>query len=140
MRTETLTRDGRPASEQEPETIWPQGNDAVRALAIERILRLRRFKLHLVAFALGVPILGVVWVLSEYYEEHSWPDRFASAPDVKGTWDTWFFWVAGIWAIALAVHALRTYFGPPLGPVGRWLRRPAKQAQVDREIERLSRS
>jgi hypothetical protein len=70
-------------------------------------------------------------------EEHTWPSRFASAPDVAGTWDPWFFWVAGIWFIGLAIHALRTYLGPPVGPVGRYIRRPVTQAEVDREVARL---
>ena len=108
MPTETLTKNERVAPGE------PDQDDRLRALAIERIHRLRRFKLHLLAFAIGVPIAGVVWVLTEYYEEHTWPSRFASAPDVAGTWDPWFFFFAGIWFIILAIHALRTYFGPPV--------------------------
>ena len=106
-------------------------------LATERIYRLRRFKLHLVAFAIGLPVLGGVWVLTEYFEEHTWPSRFASAPDVAGTWDPWFFFVAGIWAIVIVIHALRVFLGPPIGPMSRYIRRPIPKAELDREIERL---
>ena len=70
-------------------------DEGLRRRAIERIYRVRRFKLHLVSFALGVPLLGGLWVLLEYYEAHTWPSRFASDPDVAGTWDPWFFFVAG---------------------------------------------
>jgi hypothetical protein len=56
---------------------------------------------------------------------------------VAGTWDPWFFFVAGLWLIALVVHALRTYVGPPLGPVGRYIRRPISSDELDREVERL---
>jgi hypothetical protein len=131
------TKKEQPASEHVPGITEPEPKDPLQALAIERIYRLRRFRLHLVAFALGIPILGGVWVLTEYYEEHTWPSRFASAPDVAGTWETWFFWVAGIWLIILTIHALRTYFGPPVGPIGRYIRRPVRPADLDREIERL---
>jgi hypothetical protein len=137
MPVEILERSEREAADREPE-VAPQADETLRSLALERIYRLRRFTLHVVAFALGVPILGAVWVLTEYYEEHTWPNRFASAPDVAGTWETWFFWVAGIWLIALAIHALRTYLGPPLGPIGRYIRRPVTPAELDREIERLA--
>jgi hypothetical protein len=137
MPTETLTKNERVTPERVPGIVEPGREDALRALAIERIHRLRRFKLHMLAFALGIPILGGVWVLTEYYEEHTWPSRFASAPDVAGTWDPWFFFVAGIWFIILAIHALRTYFGPPVGPIGRYIRRPPTSAEVDREVERL---
>jgi hypothetical protein len=59
---------------------------------------------------------------------------------VAGTWETWFFWVAGIWFVILAIHALRTYFGPPVGPIGRYIRRPVPGDEVDREVERLKSS
>jgi 2TM domain len=137
MRVAPPTRDQPPASGRIPTVVRPHDEDGLRGLAIERIHRLRRFKVHLIAFTLGVPILGAVWVLSEYFEEHTWPSRFASAPDVAGTWDPWFFWVAGIWFIALAIHALRTYLGPPIGPLGRYIRRPIPNAELDREAERL---
>jgi hypothetical protein len=139
MPLETLTKDERVAPDRAPGIVEPERQDSLRSLALERIYRLRRFKLHLVAFALGIPLLGGLWVLTEYFEEHTWPSRFASAPDVAGTWETWFFWVAGIWLIILAIHALRTYFGPPIGPIGRYIRRPVPRAELEREIERLNR-
>jgi hypothetical protein len=120
------------------EAIFETESEELRALALERIYRLRRFRLHAIAFALGVPLLGGIWVLTEYFEEHTWPERFASAPDVAGTWETWFFWVAGIWAIILAVHALRAYFGPPIGPIGRYVRRPVSPDELDHAIKRLT--
>jgi hypothetical protein len=123
---------------QAPQPVTePEGEDAVRALAVERIHRIRRFKLHLVVFAVAIPALTGLWVLTEYYEEHTWPSRFASDPDVAGTWDPWLFFVAGIWLIILVVHALRTYLGPPVGPIGRYIRRPMTQPEVDREVQRL---
>ena len=136
MPTETLTKNERTVLRAEQ---LNEQADAVplRKLALERIYRLRRFKLHLVAFVVGLPLLGLLWVLTEYYEEHTWPSRFASAPDVACTWDTWFFWVAGIWLIILVTHALRAYFGPPIGPIGRYIRRPIPQGELDREVERL---
>jgi hypothetical protein len=115
-------------------------DDRLRTLALEQIYRVRRFKLHLAVFAIGLPMLGILWVLTEYYEEHTWPSRFASAPDVAGTWDPWFFFVAGFWLIGLVIHALRTYFGPPVGPVGRYIRRSIPQAELDRQVERLRSS
>ncbi len=120
-----------------PPAVGPQYQDTLQGLAAERIYRLRRFKIHLTGFALGLPVLGAVWVLSEYFEEHTWPSRFASAPDVAGTWDPWFFFVAAIWSIILVIHALRAYLGPPVGPLSRYVRRPIAKAELDREVKRL---
>jgi hypothetical protein len=88
-------------------------------------------------FAVGLPALRILWVLTEYFEEHTWPSRFASAPDVAGTWDPWYLFVAGFWFIGLVIHALRTYLGPPVGPVGRYIRRPIPQAELDGQVQRL---
>jgi hypothetical protein len=134
---EVPTRNEQRTRDPVREIVESEENDSLRVLAIERIHRIRRFKLHLVAFVLGIPLLGGLWVLTEYYEEHTWPSRFASDPDVAGTWDPWLFFVAGIWLIILVVHALRTYLGPPVGPIGRYIRRPVPQAEMDREVARL---
>lgn len=134
--TETLGKE-RLVRECIPESPELERESTLRAKAIERIRQLRRFKLHLVTFALGVPLLGGIWVWTEYIEEHTWPDRFASDPDVAGTWDPWFFAVAGIWAIILVVHGLKTYFGPTVGPVGRYIRRPVTDEELDRELARM---
>lgn len=75
--------------------------------------------------------------MTERFEEDTWPERFASDPDVAGTWDPWFFFVAGIWFIVLVLHGLRTYFGPPIDPIGRYVRRPIPEAEPDRQDERL---
>jgi 2TM domain len=135
--TEMLTKRERPVPAPVQQIVELQKEQTLRAQALERIYQLRRFKLHLVTFAIGVPTMGIVWVLTEYFEEHTWPSRFASDPDVAGTWDPWFFFVAGIWATILVVHALKTYFGPTIGPVSRYIRRPVTDAEIDREIARM---
>ena len=137
---ETAQRPTKPeqaASEHLPGMAEAERDEHLRSLAIERIHRIRRFRLHLVAFLVGIPLLAALWVLTEYYEEHTWPSRFASDPDVAGTWDPWLFLVAGFWLIGLVIHALRTYLGPPIGPIGRYIRRPVGRAELDREVERL---
>ena len=88
-------------------------------------------------FALAIPALTALWVLTEYYEEHTWPSRIASEPGVLVTWDPWLFFVAGIWLIILVILALRTYLGPPVGRIGRCIRWPMTQTEVGREVERL---
>ena len=75
--------------------------------------------------------------MTEHYEEHTWPSRIASEPGVLGTWDPWLFFVAGIWLIILVIHALRTYLGRAVGPIGRYIRWPMTPAEVGREVERL---
>jgi hypothetical protein len=40
--------------------------------------------------------------------------------------------VAGIWLIIVVIHALRAYLGPPVGPLGRYIRRPIAGAEDNR--------
>jgi hypothetical protein len=127
---ETLTAPPQAPAEREHE-------NPLRSLARERIYRIRAFKLHLATFVVGLPALTALWVLTEYFEENTWPSRFASDPDVAGTWDPWLFFVAGLWFIGLVIHALRTYFGPPVGPIRRYIRRPVSEEEIERQVERL---
>jgi hypothetical protein len=65
-------------------------------------------------------------VPTEYYEEHTWPSRFADAPDVAGTWSPWFFWVAGAWLVVLALHGLWVYYAWP--SLRNYIRRPSPRS------------
>ena len=122
MLTEPLTKNG-----NVPQAT-PRSEEAraLRELAIEQVERMRSFRLHAMGFALGTLVLGVVWVLTEYLEEHSWPSRFADGNDMAGTWSPWFFWAFGIWALILGVHAFKTF-----------AHRPPSEAEIQRELERL---
>ena len=82
----------------------------------------------MISFLVGVVALGVVWVLTEYFQDNTWPSRFADADDGRtDTWNPWFFWAVGIWAIVLGVHAVKTYG-----------HRPPTEAEIQREIDRIT--
>jgi hypothetical protein len=101
---------------------------ALRELATRQVERVHSFKLHLIAFAGGIVAIGVIWMLTEYFQDNRWPTRFADADDGDpGTWNPWFFYAVGIWAIVVGVHAIKVY-----------ARRPPTEAEIQREIERIS--
>jgi hypothetical protein len=104
----------------------PDDERALRELAVKQVERVRSFKLHVIAFLFGTLVLGTVWVLTEYFDERTWPDRFADSNDVAGTWSPWFFWAVGIWALILGIDAFRTY-----------AHRPPSEAEIRKEIDRL---
>jgi hypothetical protein len=134
MPTEQTTQDHAAATGPAPGTAGPDRgaseDRALRELAVRQVERVRSFKLHLLSFVGGVVALGGIWVLTEYLQDNTWPSRFADADDGDpGTWNPWFFWAAGIWAIVLGVHAVKTY-----------ARRPPTEAEIQREIDRISSS
>ncbi len=124
MSVETGRKTDGPVPELHPDA--PAGDeDALRSLARRQVLRVRRFRFHLAAFVVGTIVLTGVWVLTEYLEADGWPERFGDE-DAPGTWHLWIFYVLGVWALIVALKGLGTYF-----------RRPASEAEVERELERL---
>lgn len=134
MPTETLTKDERLAPENVPPSVELEAEEALRAEAVEQIRRERRFKLHAIVIGIVTPLVGLSWVLTEYYTAHSshmWPNSFADAPaDRPGVWSTWFFYFVGVMLLVIAIDAYRTYAKP-------YLHRPPTASEVDREVERL---
>src|SRR5581483_7056704 len=119
MPTEILSSDERAAQEQIPPSSEIEAEDALRAEAADQIRRERRFRLHLVVIALVTPLVGLSWMLTEYYTAHTahmWPSSFADAPaDRPGVWSTWFFYFVGVMVLVVAIDAYRTYAKPYLG-------------------------
>ena len=66
--------------------------------------------------ALVVLTTGRIGVLRDAIEDHSQP----------GDWEPWIAYVALGWGLAVAIIALKTYFG-----------RPTSEAEIERELERM---
>jgi hypothetical protein len=100
---------------------------AIRDLAIRQAERVHGFKIHVVMFLIGIVLIGVIWMLTEYFQDSTWPSRFADSDDGDPTvWNPWYFYAVGVWAIILAVHGAKTYG-----------RRPPSEAEIQREIDRI---
>lgn len=132
MPTEQITESGQAAPEGTPPAAIPTRQKdeqaAIREVAIKQVERVRTFKLHVVTYAVLNLLIGVIWVLTEYFDEHAWPSRFADSDDgIPGTWNPWFFYVLGISTIVLAIDAIKT-FG----------HRAPTEAEIQREIERMT--
>jgi hypothetical protein len=133
MLVETPTQGEQPASEHIPPSAELQAEEALRAEAVEQIRRKRGFRMHAIVIAIVTPLVGLSWMLTEYYTAHSshmWPSSFADAPaDRPGVWSTWFFYFVGAMLLVLLIDAYRTYAKP-------YIHRVPSDAEVDREVER----
>lgn len=134
MPTEIFGQHDRAAVESVPASSEVEAEQELRAEAAEQIRRKRRFKVHLLVIGVVTPLVGLSWMLTEYYTAHTsqmWPSSFADAPaDRPGVWSTWFFYFVGVMLLVIAIDAYRTYAKP-------YMSRPASKAEVDREVERL---
>jgi hypothetical protein len=130
MPTEQLTENGQAPASTPPATPPPEHDEqaALRQLAVKHVERVHSFKLHVAAYVVLNLLIGAIWVLTEYLDEHSWPSQFADS-DAAGpnTWNPWFFYVVGISTIVLAIDALKT-FG----------HRPPTEAEIQRELDRMT--
>ena len=100
MPVETLRQDERMASEHVPPSAELEAEEALRAEAVEQTRRERRFKVHAIVIAIVTPLVGLAWMLTEYYTAHThhmWPSSFADAPAERpGVWSTWYFYFVGV--------------------------------------------
>jgi hypothetical protein len=133
MPSEILSEREQAAPERVPPSSELESEEVLRAAAVEQIRRERRFEVHAIVIALVTLLVGVSWVLTEYYTAHSshmWPSSFADAPaDRPGVWSTWFFYFVGAMILVLGIDAYRTYAKP-------YMSRSPTKAEVDRAIER----
>jgi hypothetical protein len=119
---ETLTKNGRAGSQTPPEEL----KDELREWARTHIERVRRLKLHVATFVVGMLVLTPIWALTQWHDNGAFK-HFDFSPDgTPGDWEPWILYVVLIWGGILAIQALKTYFD-----------RPTTTAQIDREIKRL---
>jgi hypothetical protein len=96
----------------------------LRRFARSRLERIRRLRFHVAAWVLGLIVLTPLWALIEWQDNGGF-ERFSNNSQ-PGNWEPWILYVGGIWALAIAVFALQTYF-----------ERPTTEAEIERELKRL---
>jgi hypothetical protein len=101
-------------------------DDELREWARKHVERVRRVKLHVAAFVLGMVVLTPVWALVEW-QDNGGLKRFDFSDDgTPGDWEPWILYVALIWGLVVAIMALKAYFD-----------RPTTEAEIDREVKQL---
>jgi hypothetical protein len=121
---DTITTNHRVETEALPAV--PTQDEELRRVAHKHLENVRKFKLYLSAYVLGMLVLTPVWALTEYLKADGWPERFSEQSN-PGDWNPWIFWVALAGLLLVGIAALRAYFTTPI-----------TEAEVDREVERLT--
>ena len=125
MPAEMLTKNERAASPSIP--ISTSHDDELREWARKHVERVRRLKLHVAAFVLGIVVLTPVWVLVEWSDNGGFKRIDFSDDGTPGDWEPWILYVALVWGLVVAIMALKAYFD-----------RPTTEAEIDREVKRLT--
>jgi hypothetical protein len=118
-----LTKEERTASQPAPTRAVAE--DEFRERARKHVKRVRRLKIHVVAWTLGTILLTALWVLNEWQANGAFK-HFGSHEGNPGDWNPT-LWALGVgtWGLIVGIMALRVYF-----------ERPATEAEIDRELER----
>ncbi|MGH3085392.1 MAG: 2TM domain-containing protein [Gaiellaceae bacterium] len=122
MPADMLTRNERTASQPTP--IASDREDEFREWARKHVERVRKLKLNVAAYVLGMAVLTAVWALVEWQDNGAF-ERFSGGNN-PGDWEPWILYPALIWGFFVAIDVLKTYFD-----------RPTTEAEIDREIRRL---
>jgi H+/Cl- antiporter ClcA len=118
-----LTTNERKVSAPIPPPATSQ-DDELRAFARQHLERVHRLKLNIAAYVLGMVVLTPVWALVEWQSNGGF-QRWSNNSQ-PGDWEPWILYVALIWGLVVGIMALKVHFD-----------RPATEAEVDREVERL---
>lgn len=100
--------------------------DPLRELARKRAKQVRRLKLRVATFVLGMLVLTPVWAVAEYLSAGGWPQRL-SPKDNPGDWSPWLIWVALAWGFYIVLSVVVIHF-----------QRPVSDREIERELERLA--
>ena len=124
MPAEILTENGRSTAPPVPTST---DADPLRDWARKHVERVRRLKLHVAEFVLGMIVLTPIWALVEWNDNGGFKRFDFSDDGTPGDWEPWILYVALIWGLFVGLDAIRTYFD-----------RPTTELEVDREVERLT--
>lgn len=78
-----------------------------------RLVLLQRLAFHVAAWTLGLIVLTPLWALLEW-QDNGALERFSS-DGRPGSWDPWIVYVAGIWAVSIAIVLLRPTIARRIG-------------------------
>jgi H+/Cl- antiporter ClcA len=122
--TETTRKDDEAQTPSVPATVRTEESE-LRAAAREYAKRVRRFKIHLVAWIVGASLLTALWVLTEWNANGAF-ERFAHERN-RGEWNPTLLALAvGVWGLVVGILALRVHF-----------ERPVTTTEVDRVVAQL---
>ena len=118
-----LTKDERTAPA--PFAQRTAADDELRATVRKHLERVRRLKLHVAAYLVGMLVLTPVWALTQW-ETSGGFQRWSTDHSRPGDWEPWIAYVALGWGLIVAINALKVHFD-----------RPTSEDEIAREIGRL---
>ena len=78
MPEKTVSENGRATIETAAEVVRNRDDKALRKLAVEHLENVRKFKLYLSVYVLGMLVLTPIWVITQYEQADGWLQHLSS--------------------------------------------------------------
>jgi len=101
-------------------------DDPLREWAGKHLERVRKLKLNIAAYFVGMAVLTSVWVITQWSDNGSFERLDFSPEGARGAWEPWIVYPGLIWGLLVVIDALKVHFD-----------RPTTDDDIEREIGRL---
>ena len=125
MRAELLPREEEVAAE--PVTP-PAGEDQLHEWARKHVQRVRKLKLNVAAYFVGMAVLTCIWVMTQWSDNGAFSRLDFNPEGAAGAWEPWILYPGLIWGLFVALDALKVF-----------LDRPTTEDEIEREVRRVRR-
>lgn len=123
MPTQMLTEHD-PAGSQPVAPSVP--DDPLREWAGRHLERVRKLKVNIAAYFVGMAVLTCVWIITQWSDNGSFERLDFSPEGAAGAWEPWIVYPGSIWGLLVVIDAIKVHFD-----------RPTTDEAIEREIRRL---
>ena len=124
MRAELLPRE----EEASEPVVSPAPEDQLHEWATKHIQRVRKLKLNVAAYLVGMAVLTCIWVMTQWSDNGAFERLDFNPEGVSGAWEPWILYPGLIWGLLVALDAIKVL-----------LDRPTTEEEIEHEVRRLQR-
>jgi hypothetical protein len=106
--------------------VPPAPEDPLHDWARQHVKRVRKLKLNVGAYVIGMAVLTAIWVMTQWADNGAFERLDFSPEGAPGAWEPWIIYPGLIWGFFLGLDALKVLFD-----------RPTTEDEVERQVRRV---
>ena len=112
--------------EHDRATVPSTSEDPLHEWATKHLERVRKLKINVAAYFVGMLVLTCVWVVTQWSDNGAFERLDFSPEGAPGAWEPWIIYPGLIWGLLVVIDAFKVHFD-----------RPVTEEDIEREIRRL---